>query len=69
MPMVGFFLKARTKPKPGINYILSLVFLVGWAPSNSKIHVLSQGASNDVMQHQQEHLAEGLGALGSVSSD
>ena len=42
--MVGFFLKDRKKTKPGINYILSLVYLVGWAPSNSKIHILSQGA-------------------------
>ena len=44
MPMVGFFLKARKKSKPGINYVLSLVYLVWWAPSNSKIHILSQGA-------------------------
>ena len=43
--MVGYFFKARKKLKPGINYILFLLYLVGWAPSNSKIHILSQGAN------------------------
>ena len=38
------FLEARTKPKPVINYILFLLYLVWRAPSNSKIHILSQGA-------------------------
>ena len=44
--MVGFFFKARKNLKPGINYILFLLYLAGWAPSNSKIHILSQGANN-----------------------
>ena len=39
------FFKARKKTKPGINYILFLLYLVGWAPSNSKNHILSQGAT------------------------
>ena len=45
MPMVGSFFKARKKLKPGVNYVLSLVYLVGWAHPNSKIHILSQGAT------------------------
>ena len=49
MPMVGFYFKARKKMKPGVNYILSLVYLAGWARPNSKIHILSQGAIKDAI--------------------
>ena len=44
MPMVGYFLEARRKLKPGIFFFLSLVYLVGWVYPNSKIHDLSQGS-------------------------
>ena len=44
MPVVGYFLEARRKPKPGIFFILSLVYLVEWVHPNFKINDLSQGA-------------------------